>query len=71
MTPIEGETAVAALALCAIAPWVIFLIGRWKVSTAPKPKAAPKPEPATVPLGEIFPSEPAAASLERDRRRSA
>jgi len=52
MTGTEGETAVIALAICAVTPWALFLARIWKVSTAAKPK---KPE-ATAEA--VTPAEP-------------
>jgi hypothetical protein len=40
MTGTEGETAVVALGICAVAPWVLFFTRRWKVTSPPAPKPA-------------------------------
>jgi hypothetical protein len=45
MTPLEGETAVIALAVCAVTPWALFAARVWKVSTATKPKKAEQAAP--------------------------
>ena len=54
MTGTEGETAVIALAVCAVTPWALFLARIWKVSTAARPKKTEQQEPdaaaAAVPL---------------------
>jgi hypothetical protein len=48
MTPLEGESAIIALAICAVTPWALFGLRIWKVSTAAKAKKAQQPAAETA-----------------------
>jgi hypothetical protein len=59
MTPLEGESAIIALAICAVTPWALFAARIWKVvAVTKKEPVTPSPrsgeqvtaEPATEPV---------------------
>lgn len=73
MTPLEGETAVIALSVCAVAPWVLFGARTWRVSTSARPKVPPQdkgaPGESEAPAAAGLP--PVGATLTEPLRRSA